>query len=429
MKKYKKFIFKDWVFDSKTKKLVLRYSYDDILNFTETFTFGFDFPHNYDKQLVVQACQTLFIMAGVSYYKAYLAEEIVIQKGQLDSSSADFFSETYQRGLGEFFYVNQLNPNTKITFPSKEPAVKPVSTPSQDGLLIGIGGGKDSLVTTEILRDQNRVATWSLGHRTQLEPLIKKIGLQHFWVERQIDQLLFELNEEDALNGHIPISAILACVGMVVAALTNFSDTIVSNESSTSEPNLVYQNTDINHQYSKSLEFEDAFQKYLKAVLPGMHYYSFLRPFTEVRISELFAQIGLDKYASAFSSCNRAFTQASSLMSWCGECPKCAFTFLALTPFVERYKLEELWGGKNLLLDPALEKTYKNLLGIEGNKPLDCVGEVKEARTAMVHAQRQYPELRKYVFDIPADYDYRKLSPHLMPDEKYQLLLTGTAGR
>jgi hypothetical protein len=421
--KYQNFIFKSWGFDEASKMLSLNYSFDDQLDLTETYKFDFELKPNYDKNLFNKACQSLFLMAGVSYYKAYLPPTILLGSIQLGHEEAEFFSKTYQRGLGEFFYVNKLDPQTVINFPDSATANAPVESKLDPGLLIGIGGGKDSLVSVELLRNQPRVATWSVGHRSQLEPLINKIGLTHFWVERTWDRKLLELNQQDALNGHIPISAILACVGEVVAVLTNYSDVVVSNESSASEPNLEYQGAKINHQYSKSLEFEKDFQAYLSHTAgSAVKYYSFLRPISEVHIASLFAKVGFEKYKTVFSSCNRAFTHDSDHIFWCGKCPKCAFTFLALTPFIARQNLESLWGGKNLLLDPSLENTYKNLLGIEGDKPLDCVGEVKESRAAMRLAQNQYPELSKYKFEIPEDYDYKALSEHAMPAELYQIL-------
>jgi hypothetical protein len=207
--------------------------------------------------------------------------------------------------------------------------------------------------------------------------------------------------------------------------LTGYQDVVVSNESSASEPNLTYEGVAINHQYSKSLEFETDFQAILgQSFGESVRYYSFLRPLTELRIAELFAEIGYEKYKDVFSSCNRAFTHDSHGLFWCGECPKCAFVFLALTPFVDREKLETLFHGKNLLLDPSLETTYKQLLGTEGDKPLECVGEVKESRAAMRLAQQQYPELEKYQFELPADYDFRTVAEHRMPAEIFEILKT-----
>jgi hypothetical protein len=423
--KYRQFIFEDYVFDADARALRLHYSFDGIIPFVETYRFDFDFE-KYDQSLLDRAIQNLFFLAGVSYFKTYLAPQLVVKKGQLDAASAAFYGKTYQRGLGEFFYVNKLDPRTPITFPATVEQLEPV-TPNEhiDGMLIGIGGGKDSLVSVELLTNKaHNLATWSMDHQTQLTPLIERIGLPHFWVDREWDRTLLEHNKQGAYNGHVPISAIIAAVGTVVAILSGRRDVVVSNEQSANEPTLHYEGVDINHQYSKSQEFERDYQTLLKNIL-GEHvrYYSLLRPLSEVRIAELFARVGFDTYRDVFSSCNRAFTHDSNHMFWDGTCPKCAFVFLALTPFVTPEKLEALFSGKNLLKDPSLEPTYRQLLGIEGDKPLECVGEVKESRAAMRLAAQIHPELnQKYQFEIPEDYNYKTLGSHEMPAEIYDLV-------
>lgn len=410
------FIFESYQFNVASKQLSLNYSYQNGPSFTETYKFDFDFV-DYSPETLDRACQLLFLMAGVSYYKAYLAKSISVKSAAIDSSMSEFFSRTYQKGLGEFFYVNSLDPRTPITFPTTAGKLEPIMEAKNNGLLVAIGGGKDSLVSADLLRSQPKIATWSVGHRSQLTPLIERIGLPHLWVERIIDPQLIELNRQGALNGHVPISAILSCVGMVVAILAGYSDVVISNEYSTNEPTLNYQGIDINHQYSKSSEYEQGFQELLHSIFGDqLKYYSFLRPLSEIYIAEIFAEGSFKKYKDVFSSCNRAFRQNQHQLSWCGECPKCAFVFIALTPFISRTELEALW-GKNLLLDSSLEPTYRQLLGIEGDKPLECVGEIKESRTAMLLAQKDYPELiDKYHFEIPADYNYKDLAPHSMPE-------------
>lgn len=417
---FQKFIFHSYHFDEASKTLKLHYRFDDELSFTETFTFDFPFVQH-DKAVLDQAFQALFFMAGVSYYKAYASQEIVVNQGKLSQKDAAFFAETYQKGLGEYFYVNRLDPRTEIPFVPTTATDNKTHAVNNDGLLIGIGGGKDSLVSVELLRNQPKVATWSVGHRKQLEPLIKTIGLPHFWVDRAIDPLIIELGKQDARSGHIPISAILGCVGTIVAVLTGYRDALVSNEHSANEPTLTYDGVEINHQYSKSLAYETNYQAYLARHFgEGLRYYSFLRPFSELKIAELFSVLGFAKYQDVFSSCNRAFVHTSTSMSWCGVCSKCAFVFLALSPFIERQTLEKLW-RKNLLLDPTLVITYENLLGISGEKPLDCVGEIKESRTAMRLTQGLYPGLN-YEYDIPSDYSYKDRAAHSMPTEIYEVL-------
>lgn len=414
--KYESFIFKGYIFNKNDKTLTFTYSFDNKINFSETFTFDFDFV-DYKEDVLDRAIQNLFFMAGVSYYKAYLTNKIEIEAGQLDDKLANFFAKTYQKGLGEYFYLNKLNPKSNIPFVANNKDIQETESTNNKGLLIGIGGGKDSLVTVEMLRQNNQVSTWSLGHKQQLTKLIDRIGLTHYWVDRKIDPLLLDLNNQDALNGHIPLSAILACTGTIVAILTGNKDVVVSNENSANEPTLVYQNTEINHQYSKSIEFEKDYQDLLTHCFKStLRYYSWLRPYSEIKIAELFSKGIFDKYKDVFSSCNRAFVQSSNEMRWCKECPKCAFTYLALYNFIDESELNKIF-DHNLLLDPKLEVTYQNLLGISGDKPLDCVGEVKESRYAMRLTQQREPELKKYVFSIPEEFKYDDLAEDAIPED------------
>ncbi len=428
MNTYKQFVFESYHFDREQKKLDLNYSFDGEVHFTETYTFNFELA-DYDPAVLDRAIQLLYLMAGVSYYKKFIPPEIVIKNTELDLFTAKFFGKTYQRGLGEFWFINQLDPRTPVTFPSHVDHLQalPSSKPG-DGLLVGVGGGKDSLVSIELLRGKvDNLATFSVDHEKQLTPLVQKIGLPHFFIERTWDRKLQELNKQGGLSGHVPYSAILGCAAVVTAVLAGRRDVVVSNEQSANEPDFSYDGVEINHQYSKSQEFEDDFQKVLQHLFGDqLRYYSFLRPLSELHIAEVFARRYFDTYQGVFSSCNRAYVHTSDRMFWCGECPKCAFAFLILTPFTERAKLESLWEGKNLLLDPGCERTYRQLLGIEGGKPLDCVGEIKESRSAMLLAQQTYPELaEKYQFDLPDDYDYKHLASHHMPADTYDILLAG----
>ncbi len=422
--KYQTFVFEKYEFDTAGKTLHLHYGYDNALHFTETYRFDFEFAP-YDAAALDRACQQLFFMAGVSYYKMYLARQIRVDAGQIDSQLGELLDTTYQKGLGEFWYVNKLDPHTPVTFPRTVETLLQVSAQG-NGLLVGIGGGKDSLVSVELLRGQAGldVATWSLNHRPQLTPLIERIGLPHYWVEREWDPQIGELNKQDALNGHVPISAIIACAGTITAILSGRRDQIVSNEQSANEPTLLYQDVPINHQYSKSQEFEQNYQQLLSTSYgQGVRYYSLARPLSELRMAELFAgRDWFDKYYDVFSSCNRAFVHGSDHIFWDGTCSKCAFVYLALTPFLPPEKIQALFSGKNLLLDLALESTYRQLLGIEGDRPLDCVGDIKESRSAMREAVKTHPELAKYQFEIPADYDFRTLASHHIPTEVWNII-------
>jgi hypothetical protein len=421
MSQYQTFVFDSYNFNSTTGVAEFVYGYDETLRFTETFRFNFEFKE-YDQEVLYRALDMLFFMAGISYYKLYLAPAIKISMGRIDAELAEFLNQTYRHGLGEFCYVNQLPLISTDIFISNSAPLPVLETTSRSGMLIGLGGGKDSLVSVELFRRAENISTWSVGHKSQLSPLVERIGLAHNWVERSWDQSLIEHNSTGAYNGHVPISAILACAGVVTAVLSDKSDVVVSNEQSANEPTLEYLGNPINHQYSKSQAFEVSFQQLLNANFGNsLHYYSLLRPFSELKIAEMFAPY-FDDYHDVFSSCNKAFRHDQQAMFWDGSCAKCAFVFLALTPFVEQSKLEALFSGKNLLRDEALVPMYKQLLGIEGDKPLECVGEVKECRAAMRLAQAIYPELNSYVFELPKGYDFRAWQSSNMPPEILALL-------
>jgi hypothetical protein len=418
MTKYKSFIFKQYLFDSSSQTAEFTYAYDDELFFTEKITFNTN-SFTYNKNALDISLKNLFLIAGVSYYKAYLAKKIIIEPFSINKKTADFFAETYQRGLREFFYVNGIPVNTEISFPYDNIDENSMSNDSNEtkGLLIGIGGGKDSLVSIECLKKSgmDQLATWSMGHKNQLQPLVERIGLKHYFIDRKIDKKLLNLN--DAYNGHIPISAILACAGTTLSVLTNKQDVIVSNEWSANEPTIVVNNETVNHQYSKSIEFEKDYQQLLKRQFNNNHrYYSLLRSFNELKITKMFAANGFDKYKDVFCSCNKAFRQDQNNTSWCLKCPKCCFVFLSLSPFVERKDLELVFKG-NPLIDANNDHIYRELLGETNKKPFECVGTVGESRWAMDSILNQYPELQGRFDYVQAEANNENKTTDLIPED------------
>jgi hypothetical protein len=153
---------------------------------------------------------------------------------------------------------------------------------------------------------------------------------------------------------------------------------------------------DINHQYSKSEQFEGDLRDYLrKWVSPEIEYFSFLRPLNELKIARIFAGLkNFDRYAGIFTSCNANFKihKEKSSVLWCGNCPKCAFVFLILAPFVDRDRLTGIF-GQNLLEREDLIPLWEELLGLLNFKPFECVGTPEESRAAL-YLISQKPEYR-----------------------------------
>ena len=423
MNSYSSFVFESYTYNSASNTARFNYSFDGTLHFTETYIITLPKLANYDSAMLDRAVQLLFFIAGVSYYKAFQVNDIIIKSGSVDTKLADFLSTTYQHGLREYFYHNNMPITTPVKFPTTATAaLPPLTLQLTPAMLVAIGGGKDSIVSYEkAIQTDLPVYTWSLGHAEQLAPIVQIIGADtHVSVARILDTQLLDgsLKAAGALNGHIPISAIFAAVSTVVCILLGVQDSVMSNEYSASEPTLYVGKEPVNHQFSKSLQFEQSYQAILQHLFgTSVRYYSLLRPLHEAYVTELFSKNYYQKYKEVFSSCNRAYVQKSHAMFWCGNCPKCAFTYLALVSFLPAEDILPLWNGHDVLRDPALRQTYEKLLGIDpGGKPFECVGEIKECRALMNIAKQKYPELSDiYVYESPTNFDHTTQMSHAIP--------------
>ena len=286
--------------------------------------------------------------------------------------------------MGEFFYKNKINYINLVNFPYKESEQKEsFSIEMKERYLLPIGGGKDSIVSSEMLRSQNKdFDIFILGTSKIQEDVAKIMGKKPIVIRRELDPKLFEINKRsDVYNGHIPISVIYAFLGVLAGILYDYKYIAVSNEKSANYGNVEYLGEMINHQWSKSEEFEKLFQEYLKKfVTPSVKYYSPLRQMSELDVAREFVKY--PKYFSVFSSCNTNFKiNSKTNKKWCGKCAKCLFVFTLLSAFVSKQEVLNIF-GKNLFEDKSLLPLFEELLGVKNFKPFECVGtpdEVKEA--------------------------------------------------
>ncbi len=328
----------------------------------------------------------LLLACGVSYYKAFAPERIRCAAFPLDAATAAFFTEFYVKGLGEFAWRNGVD-LARLSF-----AIETVEPPTALRLqlprltCVPVGGGKDSVVTLECLKQAGEpLVLFELGNAGPIEATIAQAGLPAIRVTRRLDPTLFALNEAGALNGHVPITGILSMIVFACAIICGFDAIAMSNEHSASAPNLVTEGREVNHQYSKSFEFEQAFSRFVERhVVEGVRYFSLLRPLSEIAIARRFARH--TAYLPVFRSCNAAFRQLPErrATNWCCDCPKCRFVFLALAPFVDRQLLIATF-GHDMLDDAAQIDGFAELCGLQRHKPFECVGEVEESATVMAH--------------------------------------------
>ena len=404
-------------FDAASGVAQLVYAFDEGPELIETITVpGAPFALDEARAAAVErALRLLHLIAGVSYYKAAVPEQISIDSYEIDADTAALLELIYVNGLGEFAYRNGLNLHGRIRFPHTAAVAPQAPALGLRGhALVAIGGGKDSLVSIEALRSLgvDQTVTW-IGGSQLIAACAQRTGLPTLNLGRALAPQLFDYNREGAWNGHIPVTVVNSAI-MVLAALLHGVDQVVfSNERSASYGSLIEGTGEVNHQWSKGWACEQAFGDHVqRQVAADLRYYSLLRPLSELAVARQFARS--DRYDAHFSSCNRNFHILGERPAnrWCGVCPKCHFVFLALAPFMPKPRLVGIF-GRNLLDDTAQIAGYDALLEYQDHKPFECVGEGRESRAAMA-ALSERPEWRE---DALVERFAREIRPQLDADE------------
>jgi len=386
-------------YQDETLSIDLDYRVEHWTSFRSTFTFPHLTAERYDqldqKLLQVWAAQ-LGMVEGLSYWKTTCAPEWVITVPGVHVEQLEFWQKLAQQGMSEFFFIHQIDgwqPDfVKFSFAQTGEAVAalPDTQPHRPSFLIPVGGGKDSVITTEYLRAVKLpLSTFSIIIYPQTAKVLEVFwgGTPHFHQHRevghQLDQQLITLNKNEYFDGHIPFSAMVAFTSTLAAYIYDFQFVPLSNEWGANEGNTVFLGQTINHQYSKTVEFERDFRAYLHNWLSTtIEYFSFLRPLHEIQITERFIQF--PAYFPVFLSCNRGQKQGR----WCGKCPKCLFVAIMLSAFLPYTQVQQII-GHDLLNDQEMKPILDELTGFSALKSLECVGTLEETRAAVAKATQQ----------------------------------------
>lgn len=411
---FQSFAFRGHRFDSENGTIFLSYNFSpDGPAFEERIVLG---PSKFkaDMKALNRVLRLLHIAAGISYYKAYTPRDLT--GADVSADEAAFFSKFYREGLGEFAHRNGLNISDYKFFSASERVDERRAVDLPERALVLVGGGKDSVVSVETLRAAgDDITLFAVNPAKPIKDCMEKAGLPVMTVTRTLDAQLFELNKQCAYNGHVPITGIISFIATAAALWHGYNKIILSNERSANEPTV----DGVNHQYSKSQDFESDFIK-LMGNAPA--YESLLRPLSEIGIARLFAKT--DRYDSVFTSCNKAYSITNPMMDkrWCGACPKCLFVYLSLATALPRARLRGIF-GKDLLDDAELIEGYRALSGLVGQKPWECVGEILESAAAL-YALSQNAEWKDAAIiaalknDLVSQYGTQKL------DAEYQRALS-----
>lgn len=425
-KKHKEFIYHSY--ELLENGFAFHFSIDEF-HFYPSWEFEekyFKMPHN--RELAEYIVFSLGMVELVSYWKSACPPVVRVNCGALDNRQIKWWKKLYYNGLGEFFYRNNITVDFDafmeiVPKDSLVPQFK--SDKSFDGSLIPVGGGKDSVVTLELLRQYQssnlcyiinpRGATLDCAHTAQYS------DEQIVGVKRTIDKTLLKLNSDGYLNGHTPFSSIVAFSSYLMAYLTGKKYIALSNESSANEANV--NGTEINHQYSKSTEFEKDFRWYTENYfLPEIKYFSLLRPWSEWQIAKKF--VTYPQYFSVFQSCN----VGSKTDTWCGKCAKCLYVYIMMSAFLSDDELIKIFGS-DMLSNKEFEGLFNGLVYADFDKPFECVGTKDEVNLALIRAAEnrnklpvllnEYISKNKY---IPANLDNFFDDNNFVPSEFINLL-------
>lgn len=351
----------------------------------------------------------------ISYVKCTCSPNIIIKCGYLNNEQINWFKKLYYNGLGEFLYRNIINISEQDLFNIETTQEKKEFNIEYNGIgnLIPVGGGKDSNVTLELLKEEDNTCFIINPKGANIE-CANISGYNTITIKRILDKKIIELNKEGFLNGHTPFSAIVAFTSFLCAYLSNKKYIILSNEDSANQSTVI--GTNINHQYSKTYEFENDFNEYTKKYFNiDIKYFSLLRPLTEFQIGMLFSKI--EKYHKTFKSCNLG--SKGETWEWCCNCPKCLFVYTILSPFLYKEKLINIF-GKDLFEDETLLETFQELLGYKETKPWECVGTYEEVRYAVSLLIKKLENQK-----LPYLLEYYKNNYPLYLNEKFETKYNG----
>lgn len=377
--KHPRFIYHS--FELTEKELVFHFQIDEF-HFKPTWQFNLNFgEYSYDREQAELIAFSLGMAELVSYWKCACCPTVEVRCGGLSERQKLWWKKLYFNGLGEFFYRNGITAgfDSFMTIEAPEPSELPKCMPELSGTLVPVGGGKDSVVSLELLKQAGeRITPYIINPRGATLGCVKAAGLSENDIAaptRTIDKTLLDLNSRGYLNGHTPFSAVVAFSALLHACVLGKKYIALSNESSANETYV--EGAQINHQYSKSTEFERDFREY-SAISFGNapEYFSLLRPLSEWQIAREFVKY--PQYFGVFQSCNLG----SKTDVWCCNCAKCLYVYVLLAAFLDDEELTKIFGC-NMLEKAELSDMLDGLMLDGEDKPFECVGTKNEVRLSL----------------------------------------------
>ncbi|SFK35536.1 hypothetical protein [Geodermatophilus ruber] len=347
--------------------------------FTERLTLDTELLGAADPARLDAALDLVHLVMGTSYYKLRAPGRVAVGR-PLTKAQYAVAEAAYTHGLGEFAAVNRLPVPHAVQWDVElTDDVPALAGGGGRGPLLPVGGGKDSALALVVVSPATALA---INPTDAQRDVARAAGVPLIGVRRRLDPLLAVRTADGGLNGHVPVTAINSAISTLVAVLGGFDPVVFANERSADEETLEIDGARVNHQYSKSYEFERLFAAAAGEL--GVGYFSLTRQLSE--LATVAAVANLPGLRGEILSCNRSYTQrhlgGEATQRWCLHCDKCLFTFLCFAVFLTPDAAVEMFGG-NPLEDLSLAGGFRRLWATE--KPFDCVGERAESAAAMAH--------------------------------------------
>lgn len=336
-------------------------------------------------------------------------------------SVAKWWKHCFLNQFGEWRFLNQIvypssnGPTLVASFGSTNDRISsPAYKPSDAKWLVANGGGKDTLAGLLLLEEagiqfdfyqgylplggpKEIQATLLDGFRRQCSQEARKI------IEVSVDDDFYNrrgavLKEAGIQVKHFDADFAVGhtanYIGYFPLILAHGYERILFNIERSADRTMQFWNDEpINHQWCKSIEYQEIAKTIFKDVTGGDWFVGFgstLRNFYDLSIYKL---IGKDhKLLLNTHSCNIQ-------KPWCRCCPKCCFCYLMMTAFFgEEFAMQVVGTEHSLFSDKECLDNWENLLN-PTKVAWECVASQKECLVAVDYCLTQgltYDVLKRY---------------------------------
>ncbi len=357
----------------------------------------FQLSNRYNDTLLNKIYAHIAVCETFKYCSLFPAKiDFTLISSHLSQETLEFFLKTFQHAYTQCKYENRIGNEYKPIFIHEKLSDNENTTLSIDQseahepILVGNGGGKDSLLAMKLLEKSNlsyAVYQWSrpeYGSSKHQQELCSKL-LQHASpVKCHKVSVYDDFTESPFMNLYYKelkgafTLGIPECIfeALPVMLFNQYNTLCFANEKSSDTGNLYWEGIqgEVNHQWVKSLEAEIFFQEFIhRSLIKNFKFFSILKPIYDYRIFSHIANY--PEFIKNSHSCNVD-------KPWCKKCPKCAYVWLGYLAHFEKSLVDQIF-GVNPFDDEDLIMHYKNMTGIEGHRSFECIGNIEECQLFM----------------------------------------------